>query len=349
MYLLFFFMGLLVSPSLLAADAKLLLENEKNTIQVYRSNALSVVYVSNVRVATKGSLFDRVREEVPRGAGSGIVWDTKGHILTNYHVVAGGNKFVITFHKDKKEYPAVIQGVGPRKDIAILKLQELPPKLTPVKLGNSGNLIVGQKAMALGNPFGLDHSISAGIISALGRKMKGIGGVTIENMIQTDTAINPGNSGGPLLDSQGRLIGVNTVIFSASGGHDGVGFAVPVDTVKRIVPQLIEHGEVVRPGLGIVLLEEYYKSYFNNVKEGVIVKYVDPKHPAHAAGIRGITRDRRGRYYLGDVILAIDKQTVSNYDDIYHVLDKKKVGDVVSVRLKNDKGMRNISTRLVKL
>ena len=218
-----------------------------------------------------------------------------------------------------------------------------------MEIGKSKDLIVGQKAMALGNPFGLDHSISSGIISALGRKMSGVGGVTIEDMIQTDSAINPGNSGGPLIDSSGKVIGVNTMILSSSGGNAGVGFAVPIDTVGRIVPQIIQHGEVIRPGLGIALLEERFRSYFLNVKEGVIVKYVDPRHPAHAAGLRGITKDRRGRYYLGDVILSIDGQKTANYDDIYHILDKKKVGDRVTVTVSRDKKVMDIQTRLIKL
>ena len=289
--------------------------------------------------------------EVPTGAGSGFVWDKAGHIVTNYHVVAKGSRFMISFHKDKKQYPATIVGVESRKDIAVLKLQELPPNLVPVTMGNSRNLIVGQKAMALGNPFGLDHSISSGIISALGRKMEGIGGVTIEDMIQTDSSINPGNSGGPLLDSGGRVIGVNTMILSRSGTSAGVGFAVPVDTVKRIVPQIIQHGEVIRPGLGIILLEQHYRGYFENIKEGVIVKYVDPKSPAHAAGLRGLTKDNRRRYYLGDVILSIDGEKVANYDDIYHILDKKKVGDTVTVTVRRgeESGTRDIRTQLVKL
>ena len=328
-------------------DAAELLESEKNTIGVFKTNAPSVVYVANIRLAQR-HFFDHIKTQVPAGAGSGIVWDKEGHIVTNYHVVHEGDKFVITFHNDKTEYPAVIRGVAPRKDIAVLKLQKVPKNITPITLGTSKDLIVGQKALALGNPFGLDHSISAGIISALGRKIQGIGGVTIEDMIQTDSSINPGNSGGPLLNSQGRIIGLNTMIFSRSGGSAGVGFAVPIDTVKRIVPQIIQHGEVIRPGLGIVLLEDRYQRYFD-VKKGVIVKVVDPKQPAYTAGLRGITKDRRGRYYLGDVILSIEGEEVNNYDEIYHVLDKKKVGDVVSVDVLREGKKRQIRIQLIKL
>ena len=330
------------------SDPEGLIASERNTIDIFQRNVRSVVNVSNIR-SGRGGLFDQ-RAQVPAGTGSGWVWDRKGHIVTNYHVVAGGDRFLVTFHKDKTQYPAVVRGSAPRKDIAVLKLETLPPGLAPATVGASKGLAVGQKAMALGNPFGLDHSISAGIISALGRKMIGVGGVTIEDMIQTDTSINVGNSGGPLLDSAGRVIGVNTMILSRSGTSSGVGFAVPVDTVRRIVPQIIEHGEVVRPGLGIVLLEEHHKDFFD-VKEGVAVRYVDPKHPAHAAGMQGITKDRRGRYYLGDVILSIDGQTVASYDDIYHVLDKKKVGDEVAVvvRRGGEGRTRTIRSRLIKL
>ena len=328
-------------------DRGKLLESEQNTIDIFKKNANSVVYVANIRLARR-HFFDHIKTQVPAGAGSGIVWDKKGHIVTNYHVVRGGDQFVISFHNDKKEYSAVIQGVAQKKDIAVLKLKTVPPNITPITLGSSKKLIVGQKALALGNPFGLDHSISAGIISALGRKIQGIGGVTIEDMIQTDSSINPGNSGGPLLDSQGRIIGVNTMIFSRSGGSAGVGFAVPIDTVRRIVPQIIEHGEVIRPGLGIILLEDKYKRYFD-FKEGVIVKVVDPKQPAYAAGLRGITKDRQGRYYLGDIILAIEGNKVNSYDEIYHVLDKKKVGDVVTVEILRDKKKRQIRIPLIRL
>ncbi len=339
--------GFFSSFSSKAEDSSGLLESEKNTIQIFKKNASSIVHVSNIQLARR-SFFDHIKKKVPAGAGSGLVWDKKGHIVTNYHVVRGGDKFIITFHNDKTEYPAVIQGVAPRKDIAVLKLQKIPKMITPVTIGNSQKLIVGQKALALGNPFGLDHSISAGIISALGRKIQGIGGVTIEDMIQTDSSINPGNSGGPLLDSQGRVIGVNTMIFSRSGGSAGVGFAVPIDTIKRIVPQIIKDGKVIRPGLGIVLLEDYYQNYFD-VQEGVIVKFVDPKHPPYKAGLKGITKDRRGRYYLGDVILSIDGQKVNNYDEIYHVLDKKKVDDVVKVQVRREGKNRQLSIKLIKL
>ena len=352
---LFTFFLLLMSPwgaypLSMEREAQDLLESEKNTIQVYRNNAASVVYVSNIRLARRG-FFGPLKMENPTGAGSGFVWDKKGHIVTNYHVVAGGGAFVIKFHGDKKEYPAEVRGTAPRKDLAVLKLQELPPKLVPISVGHSDGLIVGQKATALGNPFGLDHTITAGIVSGLGRKMQGIGGVTIENMIQTDASINPGNSGGPLLDSSGRVIGVNTMILSKSGSSAGVGFAVPVDTVKRIVPQIIEHGEVARAGLGIILEERFSIKRYFGVKEGVIVRFVDPKSPAHGAGMMGITTDDRGRYFLGDVILAIDGQKTADYDDVYHVLDKKKVGDVatVTVRRGEEKGTRAITTRLIKL
>src|SRR5690606_4532445 len=178
---------------------------------------------------------------------------------------------IVNFHNDPKQYEAEVIGSEPRKDVAILKVKNPPKNKKPLPIGSSNKLVVRQKALAIGNPFGLDHTITEGIISALERKIQGIGGVKIHGMIQTDCSINPGNSGGPLLNSAGQLIGMNTMIFSASGSSAGIGFAVPVDTIKRIVPDLIRFGKVNRPGLGIALLEDIYKGYFN-ITEGLVIK-----------------------------------------------------------------------------
>ncbi|MEX1099323.1 MAG: trypsin-like peptidase domain-containing protein, partial [Bacteriovoracaceae bacterium] len=202
------------TPAQIKKEMSGLLEEEKRIINVYHSVVGSVVNVSNIRVANN---FFYGEVEVPQGSGSGFVWDENGHIVTNYHVVQGGNNFLVTFHDDSKQYKAEVVGVAPKKDIAVLKLKDKPKSLKPVSAGSSKDLLVGQSALALGNPFGLDHSISRGIISALGRKIQGIGGVKIHDMIQTDAAINQGNSGGPLLNSQGQVIGMNTMIFSTSG------------------------------------------------------------------------------------------------------------------------------------
>ncbi len=311
-------------------ESSQLLDSEKNTISVFQKNVKSVVNVSNMRIARSGWWFHSEELEVPAGAGSGFVWDKDGHIVTNFHVIQGGDSFVVSFHKDKETYEAEVVGVYPQKDIAVLKLKQKPKELVPVTPGVSRSLLVGQKAMAIGNPFGLDHTITSGIISATGRKIQGIGGVHISGMIQTDCSINPGNSGGPLYDSKGDVIGMNTMIFSASGSSAGVGFSVPIDTIKSIVPQIIKHGKVKRPGLGIGLLEERLKHYFG-IDKGIVVKYVDPKSSAAKAGLEGMQKDRRGRYVLGDILLQIDGQEVNNYDEIFNVLDKYNVGDKVTI------------------
>jgi len=319
----------LADKKTLNRDMNRLLQDEVNTINIFKQGVKSTVNVSNVKYA-RTSWFSSNVSEIPFGVGSGFVWDNKGHIVTNYHVIMEGDSFLVSFHGDKKQYKAELIGAEPKQDIAVIKLKEMPKNLVPLKVGSSHDLMVGQKTLAIGNPFGLDHTITQGIVSALDRKIPGIGDVTIHGMIQTDSSINPGNSGGPLLDSTGELIGMNTIIYSKSGSSSGVGFAVPVDSIKRIVPQLIKHGKVTRPGLGVGILPEYHKSRFG-VDEGLVITFVDEESGAYKAGLRGIQQDRRGRYYLGDVIIAVDGKKVANYDDIYHALNKYKVGDHVEV------------------
>lgn len=319
----------LADKKTLNRDMSRLLQDEVNTINIFKQGVKSTVNVSNVKYA-RTSWFSSNVSEIPFGVGSGFVWDNKGHIVTNYHVIMEGDSFLVSFHGDKKQYKAELVGAEPKQDIAVIKLKEMPKSLAPLKIGSSHDLMVGQKTLAIGNPFGLDHTITQGIVSALDRKIPGIGDVTIHGMIQTDSSINPGNSGGPLLDSTGELIGMNTIIYSKSGSSSGVGFAVPVDSIKRIVPQLIKHGKVTRPGLGVGILPEYHKSRFG-VDEGLVITFVDEESGAYKAGLRGIQQDRRGRYYLGDVIIAVDGKKVANYDDIYHALNKYKVGDYVEV------------------
>lgn len=326
-------------------DVKDLLPVEKQTIHVYHETVPSVVNVSNIRVADS---FFYGKVEVPQGAGTGFIWDDSGHIVTNFHVVQGGNSFVVTFHNDKKQYKAKVVGLAPKKDIAVLKLEQMPSMLKPIKVGSSKNLLVGQIAMALGNPFGLDHSISKGIISALGRKIDGIGGVKIHDIIQTDAAINQGNSGGPLLNSKGELIGVNTMIVSTSGSSAGLGFAVPVDTVKRIVPQLIKHGKVIRPGLGIGLLDDNMRNRYVGEK-GAAISFVDPDGAAGKAGLKGMMKDNYGRIYLGDVILKIGGKEVNNLDDIYYELDKYKIGDTIDLEYLREGKKRKAKVTLQQL
>lgn len=310
-----------------------LLPVESKTIDIYRKAVPSTVNVSNIKLA-RNSFYGEV--EIPQGAGSGFVYDDKGHIITNFHVVQGGNNFVVTFHNDPKQYRATIVGTAPEKDIAVLKLSEKPAKLSPIVFGSSKDLLVGQYSFAIGSPFGLDYTLTTGVISALGRKIDGIGGVKINDMIQTDAAINMGNSGGPLLDSSGLLIGMNTVIFSTSGSSAGLGFAVPADTIKIIVPQIIQHGRVIRPGLGIGIVPDSMKRRIIGETKGIIVSYVDEKGSAAKAGIKGMTQDQFGRTYLGDIILSVDGQDVNNLDDIYQVLELKKIGDEVMVKYRRE-------------
>ncbi len=317
---------------------------EKNTISIYKKNDGSVVNITGIKLAR--TFWDYSPVEVPAGTGSGFVWDTNGHIVTNFHVVSDNDSFIVTFHHDQKQYKATIVGVVPEKDIAVLKIIDPPKAMQPIEPGSSADLLVGQKAVAIGNPFGMDNTLTTGIVSALGRKIEGIGGVKIHGMIQTDASINPGNSGGPLLNSSGQLIGMNTVIFSQSGTSSGVGFAVPVDTIKRVVPQLIKNGKVTGPGLGIVLLPDEIKNRFN-VREGIIIaNFIDKHGPLYKAGLRGITRDHYGRIYLGDIILAIDGKKTNSYDDIYNILENYKIGDEIELTYKNENEIKKIKVRL---
>ncbi len=340
------FLHLLILPTLLIFSSTgysaELLSEEQRVIDIYKNTVPSVVNVANIKFADS---FFYGKVEVPQGTGTGFVWDDSGHIVTNFHVVQGGNSFIVTFHKDKKQYKADVVGIAPKQDIAVLKLKEIPKNLKPIRIASSSDLQVGQLAMALGNPFGFDHSISKGIISALGRKIDGIGGVKIHDMIQTDTAINQGNSGGPLLNSSGELIGVNTMIISRSGSNAGLGFAVPIDTVKRITPQLIEHGKVVRPGLGIGVLENDVRKRYVGDK-GVALSFVDPDGSAGKAGLRGMMRDRYGRIFIGDVILKINSKEVNSRNDIYHELGKYKIGDTITIKFRRKNKNKKVKVTL---
>lgn len=299
-----------------------LLPEEENTIAVFKAAAPSVVFVTNIAVRQDIYMDDLA---VPQGSGSGFVWDREGHIVTNCHVVAGGDAFIVTL-KDHTELRAELVGMEPRKDIAVLKVKAKPEQLQPLALGDSDHLQVGQKTLAIGNPFGLDNTLTTGIVSALGRQVLSIGRVTIRDMIQTDAAINPGNSGGPLLDSGGRLIGMNMMIYSPSGASAGIGFAVPASTIKKIVPQLIRYGRSVPVGIGVSVLRDDQKYQLLGESVGVVVRDVESGLPADRAGVRGI-RFSGGRLSLGDVIVAIDGQPIKDYDDLYNALDRHKVGD----------------------
>ncbi len=309
-----------------------LLPNERNTIEIFQKFSPKVVYVHRLATVVNHS-YERM--QVPAGAGSGIIWDAQGHIVTNFHVINGADNLSVSI--GKLTVPAKVIGAEPRKDIAVLAIRspkalELLKSYTPFELARTNELLVGQKTIAIGNPFGLDHSLTVGVISALGRQVPGAGGVTIRDMIQTDTSINPGNSGGPLLDSKGRLIGLNTAIYSNSGSSAGVGFAVPADDIARIVPQIIKNGRVVLSGIGIQVVEPHIAQRLG-INKGLLVAEVLPHTPAAQAKLRGTVRDSWGRVHVGDVITAINGHPVKNYDNFYNILVDIKVGEPITLSI----------------
>lgn len=324
-------------------DYNVLLDSEKNSIQIFQDSAASVVNITVEKtVQLRSHWFYGMGEErsMEMGAGSGFVWDEEGHIVTNSHVVHEGDTFWVSFFKNKTKYKAKVVGKYPQKDLAVLKLVNRPKDLKPLKIGSSRDLMVGQKTVAIGNPLGLSHTMTVGVISALDRKIPGFGDVEIQNVIQTDAAINQGNSGGPLLDSQGRLIGINTMIFSMSGSNAGLGFAVPVDTVKRIVPDLIKNGKITRPGLGVGIQPNPYD------EQGLIVLHVGKGTGGYKAGLRGVKRDRYGRTFLGDIILEVDGKKVSNYSDIFNALESRKIGETVKVKILREDKIKTLDVEL---
>ena len=286
----------------------------------------SVVYITNRQL--RRDPFSMNVSEIPAGTGSGFIWDKQGHVVTNFHVVQNGNSFTVTL-ADGMTYPAALIGTEPTKDLAVLLIDVSADSLTAVDLGDSGNLVVGQKVLALGNPFGLDQTLTTGVISALGREIRSVAGTLIEGMIQTDASINPGNSGGTLIDSSGRLIGVNTAIVSPSGTSAGVGFAVPVNTVKRIVPQLIHYGKVKHAGLAISVIPDALAGRWG--VKGVIIRSVAAGTEAAKAGLQPIKVDQWGRVRSFDDIIAIDGKAINNFDDLFAALDTHQPGDKVTL------------------
>ncbi len=318
-----------------------LLPDERNTIEVFRRAARSVVFITNA--ALQRDFFTLEIMEVPRGSGSGFVWDDRGHVVTNFHVVEGGNRLSVTT-SDGTLHEAAIVGVEPAKDLAVLRIEAEHPALEPLSLGDSRDLVVGQKVLAIGNPFGFDQTLTTGVISAVGREIRSQAGVTIDDVIQTDAPINPGNSGGPLLDSAGRVIGINTAIFSPSGASAGIGFAVPIAHARRIVPQLIEFGKVRRAGMGIHVLPDHVARRWGI--EGVIVRRVTPGGPADEAGLRGVEVDARGRVQSFDVLLRIGEREIHDYNDLFGALDGREPGEHVTVRYQRGESTRDVSIRL---
>jgi len=305
--------------------------SEQATIDVFEKFSRSVVHVTSL--ASRRNLMTLDVTEIPQGTGSGFVWDQQGHIVTNFHVVQGGDRASVTLN-DGSTYPATIIGTAPDKDIAVLHIDAPPTKLLPLPVGQSSTLKVGMSVLAIGNPFGLDQTLTTGVISGLGREIKSVSGRPITDVIQTDASINPGNSGGPLLDSSGRLIGINTAIYSPSGANAGIGFAVPVDTVNAIVPQLLKHGKIVRPGLGISIANDQQAARIGI--DGVIVYQVSPNGAAANAGVQGVAIDPdSGGAIPQDVIVGIDNVVIHKQNDLFKAMDAHKVGDVVDVQVDN--------------
>lgn len=331
------------SPRAEAPLPSYLLPDEINTVQVFQGVSPAVVNVNTLRV--ERYLFSLEATEIPAGTGTGFIWDKLGHIVTNVHVISDASKIVVAL-KDGRSLPAKLVGAEPRKDVAVIKVKGLDG-VEPVQVANSTALHVGQKAIAIGSPFGLEQTLTKGVISALGRQIRGFGGVTIKDMIQTDASINPGNSGGPLLDSRGYLIGMNTMIYSQSGTSAGIGFAVPSNTIKRIVTELIRYGRVKQPGLGI-------EAFSDNVTgrlglSGVLLREVVAGGPAAKAGLRGTTRNQFGAIVLGDRIVSVDGKEVQTYDDLYSALDEKQSGESVAVGFIRDGRRRQVSVTLLDL
>ena len=319
--------------------------DEQNNIEVYRTLSPGVVFIHSTSYARDFFGFMESQE----GSGSGSVLDQQGNILTNYHVIAGAQKLSVSMG-GKKDYPAVVVGGDPDTDLAIIRLTEKPEgALTVIPMGDSDKLVVGQKVLAIGNPFGLDRTLTTGVISGLQRPIRARNNRLIEGAIQTDASINPGNSGGPLLDSRGRMIGINSQILSPSGSSAGVGFAVPVSIAKRVVPQLLKNGAVRRPKLGIGTrdIAQIRAQVELPVTEGVLIVQVARGSGAANAGLRGMQQTEMGDYELGDIIVGIDGEKIGNSDDLFRVLDKHQIGDTVQVHVWRNGRRISVPVRLM--
>jgi len=301
--------------------------DEANTTEVFQRASPAVVFVTSSEL--RRQRFTRNITEIPRGAGSGFIWDAKaGLVVTNYHVVAGADRLAITL-ADETSSQAEVVGLAPERDLAVLRMIDPPAGMTELPIGNSSELSVGRKVMAIGNPFGLDTTLTVGVVSALDREIQSPSNRTIRGVIQTDAAINPGNSGGPLLNSMGQLVGVNTAIYSPSGGSAGIGFAIPVNTVSEVVPQLIAFGKIMRPVLGVELASDRWLRRYR--VEGVPIVRTYRGFPAENAGMVGARRGSRGEIILGDVITKIEGERVANNDEFLSAMEKHRVGDTIDI------------------
>jgi S1-C subfamily serine protease len=306
-----------------------LADMEKSTIALFSARSTAVVNITTI--AVRSDPFRLKALEVPRGTGSGFIWDEAGHVITNFHVIDRADGARVTL-SDHSVWNAKLVGISPRNDIAVLRIEPKGAPLSHVVLGSSHDLAVGQQVFAIGSPFGLDYTLSTGVISGLGREIEGITGLPIRGAIQTDAAINPGNSGGPLLDSSGRLIGMNTSILSPSGASAGIGFAVPVDTINRVVPQLLKFGRELRPMIGAEFADDAVTRRLG--LHGVLLLRVTPGGPSERAGLQPTQQDQRsGRITLGDLIVGADGAPVRNSADLYLALETHKQGDKVKLTL----------------
>jgi S1-C subfamily serine protease len=302
-------------------------EYEKGVEYLFSISSPSVVYITTT--SYKQDYWSRDVYEVPSGTGSGFIWDTEGHIITNFHVINGADKAEVTL-SDRTSYPADLVGYSKEKDLAVLKIKAPQKKLKPIKTGKSTNLRVGQFVLAIGNPFGLDYTLTTGVISALDREIQSQSGIPIRDIIQTDAAINPGNSGGPLINSSGEIIGVNTAIYSPSGASSGIGFAIPVDVVRWVVSDIMKYGEVRRAIIGVSTVRDYNARAFG-IEKGVVIYSVHPGSPVAKAGLKGTTRNS-----MGDIITAINGNTIKDNADLILTLEKYKAGDKVQLTVIRD-------------
>ncbi|MEN6333591.1 MAG: trypsin-like peptidase domain-containing protein [Phycisphaerales bacterium] len=315
--------------------------DEKSTIDLFKEVSPSVVYITSLAMQQDPFRFRAL--EVPQGAGSGFIWDEKGYVVTNFHVIAEAQGANVTL-ADQSTWPAKLVGVEPDKDIAVLKIDAPTRLLPPIPIGASADLQVGQKVFAIGNPFGFDQTLTTGVISGLGREIVSATRRPIQGVIQTDAAINPGNSGGPLLDSAGRVIGINTAIVSPSGAYAGIGFAVPVDVVNRIVPQIISGQQIEKPGLGVAIAEDSVTRRLG--VEGVLILGVTAGSAAEKAGLRPTGRSASGEIILGDVIVAAEGKPVNNSNDLFRILDNHNVGDVLTLTIVRDERRVDVQVTL---
>ncbi|MBP6898335.1 MAG: trypsin-like peptidase domain-containing protein [Pseudacidovorax sp.] len=316
--------------------------DEQATVDLFKRLSPSVVHITTLQV--QRDFFNRAVGQVPSGTGTGFVWDGNGHIVTNFHVIQGGSGATVTL-ADQSTFKAQLVGAFPDRDLAVLKIDAPKDKLPAIPVGTSRDLQVGQKVFAIGNPFGLDQTLTTGIVSALNREIESFNNRSIRGVVQTDAAINPGNSGGPLLDSAGRLIGVNTQIASPSGASAGIGFAIPVDEVNRIVPRLIRDGKISRPTLGISAASEQIQRALR-LPDGVALVQVAPGGPAAKAGLQAFSRARDGSIVAGDIIVAINDEPVASLDDMLTLLEKRQPGDAVTLAVSRNGRGRKVQVHL---